>query len=688
MNTPLITPELVVLDGDIGATKENVISHLCSLVATSGRAEESGLIEAVLAREAQTVTGMPGGIAIPHCRAAAVKIGSLAFARLPQPVDFGAKDGPADLVFLIAADENSGKSHLKLLQKLARNLVNPLFLESLRKAETSEAVVEIISAVVQDKPVEAAAGADTESAGKVSSANKVSDPAVSEKAPLIVAVTSCPTGIAHTYMAADSLINAGKKKGLEVQVEPQGSGAIARLSDETIKTAKAVIFANDVPVQMRERFAGLPLVQTEVKKAISNPEALLDLALERAADPRAPQVQMTTTAGNSSKSTGEAEAQMGWARRIQKAVMGGVSYMIPFVAAGGLLIALGFLVAGYDVAYVAQEVVLKYSFFDLPGKVMHNNVPVSSTGLPLYLGSLFTFLGQQGMGFLVAALAGYVAFGLAGRPGIAPGFIGGAVSVLIGAGFLGGLVAGIIAGLIATWLANLHFPRWLAGLMPVVIIPLLTTLLVGAIMIVLLGHPLARLLVLLQNALQSMSGSSAVILGMVIGLMMCFDLGGPVNKAAYLFGTAGLSAASLSNTAPYQVMAAVMISGMVPPLAMALSTVIRPSLYSESERENGKAAWLLGASFISEGAIPFAASDPFRVIPSMMVGGAISGGLSMLLGVGLKAPHGGIFVIFAVDSWWAMLLSLLIGTIVAALLVSVLKTIHQRKSESAVAPIN
>ncbi len=363
--------------------------------------------------------------------------------------------------------------------------------------------------------------------------------------------------------------------------------------------------------------------------------------------------------------------------------MTGVSYMIPFVAAGGLLTALGFLVGGYDVSFVASNVATKFSLWNLPDAQTYQqngiDMLTDRAGLALYLGAVLATLGSLAMGFLVSALSGYIAFGLAGRPGIAPGFVGGAVSVSIGAGFIGGLVTGILAGLIAAWLASFRPPRWLAGLMPVVIIPLVTTLIVGALMLLVLGRPLAAVMTGLQTWLTGMSGASAILLGIVLGLMMCFDLGGPVNKAAYLFATAGLSAGT---QASWEIMAAVMAAGMVPPLAMALSTAVRPKLYTQAERENGTTAWLLGAAFISEGAIPFAAADPLRVIPSMMAGGAVTGALSMAFGVGSKAPHGGIFVLFAIDPIWGYVASIVAGTIVSALIVTALKG-HASRTRSA-----
>ncbi|MGO2754989.1 MAG: PTS fructose transporter subunit IIC, partial [Brachybacterium alimentarium] len=503
--------------------------------------------------------------------------------------------------------------------------------------------------------------------------------------PVLLAITSCPTGIAHTYMAAESLENAAKDKGVELHVETQGSGGITPFTEEQIAAASALIVAADVNISGRERFAGLPLVEHPVKRAISHGSEMIDEAVAATTDPSTRRVPTSGSAAkngeSSSSSSSSAANQQSWPRRIQGAVMTGVSYMIPFVAAGGLLMALGFLVAGFDVAFVAQDVATSFSLTSLPDHQTYESatgaVQTERAGLALYLGAVFFTLGDLGMGFLVAALSGYIAFGLAGRPGIAPGFIGGAVSVAVGAGFLGGLITGLLAGLIALWFTTLTPPRWLAGLMPVVIIPLVTTFVVGGLMLLFLGRPLATLMTALQDGLTSMSGSSAILLGVIIGLMMCFDLGGPVNKAAYLFATAGLSQGT---EASFQIMAAVMAAGMVPPLAMALSTVVRRKLYSPVERENGTTAWLLGAAFISEGAIPFAAADPLRVIPSTMAGGAVTGALIMAFSVGSQAPHGGVFVVFAISPVWGFLLAILAGTLVAAAAVTVLKELGRRKT--------
>ena len=701
-NKPLIIPELVALDAAAGPGKEDVIEFLATTVAGAGRASSpDGLAADAKKRESTAPTGIPGGIAIPHCRSAHVLAPSLGFARLAEPVDFGAADGQAaDLVFMIAAPDGADDFHLQLLAKLARGLMQSDFTDALRQAADAEEVARIVTGQVQPELLEGGGEAEdgtvSEAAGSADSAEgagaaksraaaATSAPAAGET--VIVGVSSCPTGIAHTFMAAEALEQAGKDRGITVAIEGQGSGKIDALDPDLIKRATAVIFAHDLPVKGRERFAGKPVIDVGVKAAVNDAGSLVDKALAAADDPSAARVP----AGGESSEESE-EGSEHWARRLQRSVMTGVSYMIPFVAAGGLLIALGFLLGGYDIALtpegadksVAEVVAHDYTLWSLPGSVEG----AAGSGLTLYLGSVFFLLGQAAMNFLVPALAGYISFGLAGRPGIAPGFVMGVVAVEVGAGFIGGLVGGILAGYFAAWLAGLSVPAWLRGLMPVVIIPLGTTLVVGAVMYLVLGLPLAALMTALQDGLTSMSGGgSAVLLGVILGLMMCFDLGGPVNKAAYLFGTAGLSAASASNTAPYEIMATVMAAGMVPPLAMSAATFLRSRLFTKAEVENGRSAWLLGLSFISEGAIPFAAADPLRVIPATMAGGAVTGAMTMAMHVGSRAPHGGVFVAFAITNFGGFLLAILAGAVVSTALVILLKGLgrHQGSKDGAAA---
>ena len=667
----LLTNPLVALDADLGATKEDVVARLAAMVADAGRATDgAGLTADAMAREGQSATGLPGGIAIPHCRSESVVTPSLAFARLAPKVDFGAPDGPADLVFLIAAPAGGESDHLTLLTALARALVRPDFTAALRAATSDDEVVALVDDAVGTKPAEqpAAPAQEREPAGE--STAPAAPSAATGDEPTIVAVTACPTGIAHTYMAADSLVAAGERAGVRVLVETQGSSTAKPLDAATIASADAVIFATDVGVRGRERFAGKPVVASGVKRAINDPDGMVSDALAAAGDPDAPRVKAETAAATAQAGSGDVH----WGVKLRQWLLTGVSYMIPFVAAGGLLIALGFALAGYQIADSGQDIALSNSLWNLP-----------AGGLDTYLGAVLFTLGSLAFGFLVPALAGYIAFAIADRPGIAPGFTVGILATTIGAGFIGGLVGGLIAGFAALWIGRLPIPAWGRGLMPVVVIPLFATMIAGGLMLLVLGRPLAAITEGLESWLNGMSGSSAILLGVVLGAMMAFDLGGPVNKAAYAFATAGLSAittGAVTGSAPLTIMAAVMAAGMTPPLAMALATVVRPGLFSAAERENGKAAWLLGLSFISEGAIPFAAADLLRVIPSMIVGSAAAGAIIMGAGVTLRAPHGGIFVFFAMQHVLWFLVALVVGMTLSALCVVVLKEIGARRTSS------
>ncbi|MFP5334995.1 MAG: fructose-specific PTS transporter subunit EIIC [Actinomycetes bacterium] len=651
----LITADLVALDAALGHDKSAVVRALAQRVADAGRsADPHGLSADVLAREAQSATGLPGGIAIPHCRSEHVSTATLAFARLQPPVDFGAPDGPADLAFLITAPAGGDADHLTLLTALARALVRPEFTRALRSASTPDDVVRLVSEVV--------APASEVSPSEVSPSELSSSvpAAAGDRQRTVVAVTACPTGIAHTYMAADSLVAAGERAGVRVVVETQGSSGSTPLGHDVISGADAVIFATEVGVKDRARFAGKPVISSGVKRAINEPDAMIREALHAADDPEATRVEGTAGAAAATSGAG----QVGWGTKLRQWLLTGVSYMIPFVAAGGLLIALGFLLGGYDITGPAQEIVTTNSLLDLP-----------EGGLSQYLGAVLFTLGALAFGFLVPALSGYIAYAIADRPGIAPGFTVGVVATTVGAGFIGGLVGGLLAGFTALAISRLGVPRWARGLMPVVVIPLVATLVSGGLMIMVLGRPLAAATSGLESWLGGLSGSSTLVLGAVLGLMMAFDMGGPVNKAAYAFAAAGLSGASVANETPLVIMAAVMAAGMVPPLALALATVVRPGEFSPAERENGKTNWLLGASFITEGAIPFAAADPLRVIPSIMLGAATTGAIVAVSGVTLRAPHGGVFVSFAIGGVAMFLLALVVGTVVGALAVLVAKRI-------------
>ena len=665
----LITADLVLLDENLGETRFDVIAKLAQAVVNAGRATDfEQLYAAAEARESKTDTGIPGGIAIPHCRSAAVTEPTLAMARPNPAVSFGAKDGPADLIFFIAAPDGADQAHLKLLSTLARSLMKKSFTASLREASSAEEIVELVNGAlgVGEKKAEAK---PAEAAPAASAASAQETPAASAPVKKIVAVTACPTGIAHTYMAADALKYAAEELGYDLKVETQGSSGNEKLTQADIDAADAVIFAVSVNVRERNRFAGKPFVESPVKRGIDEPKEMIAEALAEAENPNGARVAAAASSGEDSAGATEGA----WGSRIYKAVMTGISYMIPFVAAGGILVALGFVFEAITVPNLG----------DVNTKAILDSATLFNLGdvhWTLYLGAVLQTIGSFGLGLMVPALAAYIAYGLAQRPGIAPGFIAGSVALAVNAGFLGGIVGGILAGLIAYALGTLKLPRWLGSMMPVVITPLVTSLVTGLVMYLVLGAPLAWVMTTLQDWLTSMSGGSALLLGLILGAMMASDLGGPINKAAYLFATAGLSSGATVNQ---EIMAAVIISGMVPPLAMALATTLRPKLFNENERENGKAAWLLGASFISEGAIPFASADPARVIPSTIVGGAIAGAISMGAHVASPAPHGGIWIIGLAQNPLMFLAAVVAGTVVSAMLYVVLKSLGARSKASA-----
>lgn len=702
----LIAPELVLLDENLGDSRFDVIERLAHTIVKAERANDFDQLYAdAKARESKTDTGIPGGIAIPHCRSAAVTVPTLAMARPNPAVDFGAKDGPADLIFFIAAPDGADQAHLKLLSTLARSLMKKSFTASLREAKTPEEIVELVSGALgggnAKKDAKSTAAKDSAAAPAVGAASSQGDasaegsdkkaepaeakaaaqtePAGEDTAPAaakkkIVAVTACPTGIAHTYMAADALKYAAEDLGYDFKVETQGSSGNETLTQADIDEADAVVFAVSVNVRDRNRFAGKPYVESPVKRGIDEPEAMLNEALAEAENPNGKRVAAATSTAEDSSSAVEGS----WGTRIYKAVMTGVSYMIPFVAAGGIIVALGFMLEAVttpnlgDLNEAARKSILENSsLFNLNG-----------THWTLYLGVVLHTIGGFGIELMVPALAAYIAYGLAQRPGIAPGFIAGTVAVTVQAGFLGGIVGGILAGVVAYGLGTLKLPRWLGSMMPVVITPLVTSLIAGAVMYLLLGAPLAWVMSALQGWLTSMSGTSSLVLGLILGAMMASDLGGPINKAAYLFATTGLSNGGAVNQ---EIMAAVIISGMVPPLAMALATTLRPKLFTEPERENGKAAWLLGASFISEGAIPFASADPLRVISSSVVGGALAGAISMSAHVASPAPHGGIWIVLLSNNVLMFLVAVAAGTLLSALVYLVLKSIGAASKAEKVA---
>ncbi|MFF7789989.1 fructose-specific PTS transporter subunit EIIC [Streptomyces sp. NPDC007991] len=666
----MITADLVDLDLSAD-TKEAAARALAERMVALGRVTDlDGFLADVAAREAQMPTGLDGGIGIPHCRSEHVTEPTLAFGRSSDGIDFGAADGPADLIFLIAAPAGADDAHLTILSSLARQLMNTEFTEALRAVGDATDAAALIRGDEPGEPAEAGSEDPVASAGAASPAaatvtddtDSTDDTADAAERPFrIVAVTSCPTGIAHTYMAAESLENAGREAGVEVTVEPQGSAGFTRVDPSVIAAADAVIFAHDVPVREKERFAGKPTVDVGVKAGINRPAELIAEVREKAASG-----EVTSGSAPASPVERSGDAGEGYGTKLRKWLMSGVSYMVPFVAAGGLLIALGFAIGGYKV--------------DKAPSVMDHFMWAQADSWA----ALLFQIGGVAFGFLVPVLAGYIAYGMADRPGLVPGFVGGSIALTINAGFLGGLAAGLIAGGVVIAIQKVNIPAALRGIMPVVVIPLISSAIVGFLMFVVIGKPIAEAQKGMTDWLNGLSGSNAILLGALLGLMMCFDLGGPVNKVAYTFATAGIAVSNPSDSA-MKIMAAVMAAGMVPPLAMALATTVRGKLFTHTERENGKAAWVLGASFISEGAIPFAAADPLRVIPASMAGGAITGALSMAFATTLRAPHGGIFVVPLIGNPLLYLVAIAVGVCVTTALVVVLKGMRKPAPGAAAA---
>ncbi|MCK1796787.1 fructose-specific PTS transporter subunit EIIC [Streptomyces sp. XM4193] len=727
----VITADLVDLDLS-ATTKDEAARALAERMAGAGRVTDlEGFLADVAAREAQMPTGLDGGIGIPHCRSEHVAEPTLAFGRPRTPIDFGAADGPADLIFLIAAPAGADSDHLTMLSALARELVNTDFTDALRATDDPAHAAALIRGdrdedgderEGEDRPApegeegsqdgrsqggderdgddeptttsapgatdEPATPDTTRTTGGAAQVNSPAEPADSTPRPAatteddtraaapsaagpepaaepvapfrVVAVTSCPTGIAHTYMAAESLENAAAEGGYEIHVETQGSAGFERLDPDLIARADGVVFAHDVEVREKERFGGKPTVDVGVKAAINRPTELLDEVRQKAArgEPTAPAAASENEAGADSDH---------FATRLRTWLMTGVSYMVPFVAAGGLLIALAFAIGGYEITD-AKSVADHFAWLEADSWA-----------------ALFHQIGSTAFDFLVPVLAGYIAYGMADRPGLVPGFVGGALALSIEAGFLGGLAAGLLAGTVVRLIQRVRIPAALRGIMPVVVIPLISSAVVGFLMFVVIGKPIAGAQSALTDWLGSLDGNNAILLGALLGLMMCTDLGGPVNKVAYAFAAGGIAVANPSDGA-LNVMAAVMAAGMVPPLAMALATTVRARLFSRTERENGKAAWVLGASFITEGAIPFAAADPLRVIPSAMAGGAVTGALSMAFGATLRAPHGGVFVVPLIGSPLLYLVAIAAGTAVTTTLVLLLKGARRTSAAGSAAP--
>ncbi|MBK8437260.1 MAG: PTS sugar transporter subunit IIA [Austwickia sp.] len=676
----LITERQVVLDL-VAPDRHEATRTLAQTLVDTGRCTDlETFLADVRAREEKMATGLPGGIGIPHARSSAITEPSLVFGRPRDGIDWGAKDGPATVVFLIAAPEGGGDAHMQMLPKLARALMKKDFRAALAAATTPAEVVDIVNAEVAldapAKPTAAVPAVATDALAtpaKPDAAPAAAPAAETARGLRLVGVTSCPTGIAHTYMAAESLENAAKAAGHVMIVETQGSAGSTPLTPQQIAEADAVIFAHDLEVKDKGRFAGKPTVDVGVKKGISEGPELIHQAERLVAQWRSdPTKAAAAAAAASSGLTSKVDQQASTATKIRQWLMTGVSYMIPFVAAGGILIALSFMLAQIALGEQGAIEIVKYGI-NAEGQynVTQNFNPFSLTEWA----ALFFVIGAASFGFLVPILSAFIAFGIADRPGLTPGLVGGFIASTMGAGFLGGIATGFLAGFVARWVAGWKVHKGVRGIMPVIVIPLISTLVTGGLFLTVLGRPITLLMESLTRALNDMGGGSAVLLGLILGAMMGFDLGGPVNKVAYTFATTGLAAAGTATDAPQlKIMAAVMAAGMVAPLAMALATTLRPALFTEPERENGKAAWLLGASFISEGAIPFAAADPVRIMVSSVIGSAITGALAMGFGTTLRAPHGGLWVGLLIGNLVMFLLALLIGVAVMAAIVVALKS--------------
>lgn len=613
--TELLSKNTILLHVE-GSQKENAIDQLVDVLLSAGKISDRSKFKAeIVKREAQSTTGIGDGIAIPHAKTAAVKEAAIAFGKSVSGVDYESLDGkPAHLFFMIAAPEGANDTHLEALARLSGLLMKAEVRYELLKATTAEEIIETLNRYDQK---------EKEETGPLSKNNS------------IVAVTGCPTGIAHTYMAADSLKAKADEMGVNIKVETNGSGGAKNvLTKEEIDNATAVIVAADINVEM-ERFSGKHVIQAAVADGIRKPEQLIERALKQDAP------VYHGNGENNKKETGHTST----GKTIYKHLMNGVSNMLPFVVGGGILIAISFMF-GYNSAN--------------PNDPSYN--PIAA---------VIKAIGEDNaFALIVPVLAGFIALSIADRPGFAPGMVGGMMAASGGAGFLGGLIAGFLAGYLVLLLKKVFagLPKSLEGIKSILLYPLLGIAITGFLMHYVVNNPVAWINKEITHWLTGLGTGNAVLLGLVLGLMMAIDMGGPVNKAAYVFGT-GLLASGV-----YEPMAAIMAAGMVPPLAVAIATTIFKNKFNDQDKDAGKACYIMGASFITEGAIPFAAADPLRVIPSMMVGSGIAGALSMAFHIGLRAPHGGIFVAFLVENGpLKYLLAILIGSVVSALLIGFVK---------------
>ena len=653
--TDLLKPQSVLLNAD-PVTKADAIYTLGELMEKGGNLIDKGeYLAAVFAREESGSTGLGDGIATPHAKSAGVKEAGLAAMVVPHGVDFEALDGqPSRLFFMIAAPEGAADTHVEVLSQLAMMVIDPDFKEALIAAPTVERFLELVTAKEQgnfDPSVEgfiktAEPQAEESEASDASTAAVAAGTAAAvEKITIdnphydVLAVTGCPTGIAHTYMAAESLERKAKEMGISLKVEKNGaSGVKDALTAEEIEHAKCIIVASDRQVEMA-RFDGKPMIQTKVANGINKAEELL----REATAGTAPVYHASAADRESAEIAASASDSVG--RQIYKHLMNGVSHMLPFVIGGGILIALAFLFDTFDPA----------------------NPKNFGSGTPL--SGFLMQIGGASFGFMLPVLAGYIAMSIADRPGLVAGFVGGLLANQGGSGFLGALIAGFAAGYLVLLVKKLvsGLPQALEGTKPVLFYPVLGVLFIGLAITFVINPPVSALNHWLMDSLQSMGTTSRVLLGLIFGAMMSVDMGGPVNKAAYVIGTGALA------TGEYGIMAAVMAGGMVPPLAIALCTTFFPSRFTEAERKSGITNYIMGLSFITEGAIPFAAADPVRVLPACIIGAGTAGALSMFFECTLRAPHGGIFVVPTIGNPLLYLASIAIGSVIACIILALLK---------------
>ena len=635
----LLAPESICLNG-AAADKKDVLNQMVDLMAKSGKvSDKENYLAAVFTREEEGTTGVGDGIAIPHGRCTGVNKPGLAAMVLPQGVEYEALDDePVNLIFLIAAPEGAGNVHITILSKLSMMLMDDTFTESLRKAKSVEEFLNIIDAAETEK--------DDADAAKEKAAAQTDLAADKEKdnQKLILAVTACPTGIAHTYMAAESIEKAAKKKGYLVKVETRGSGGAKNvLTEEEIEAADGIIVAADTNVPM-DRFDGKALIECQVSHGINKADELIDTIVSG-------QAEIYKAAAPAKKSNSQSMSG-GVGHTIYKHLMNGVSHMLPFVVGGGILIAIAFLIDGLCVDLNALSAAERANFGTI--------TPIAAT---------FKTIGGVAFGFMLPILAGFIAMSIADRPGLVAGFVGGAIAANGTSGFLGALAAGFLAGFIVNLIKKVceKLPDSLEGIKPVLLYPIFGVLLMGLSMTFIIEPIVGVINTGLNNGLGSLSGMNAVLLGAILGGMMSIDMGGPFNKAAYVFGTASIAAGN------YNIMAAVMVGGMVAPCAIALATLLFKNKFTVEERKSGPTNFVMGLSFITEGAIPFAASDPLHVLPSCIVGSALAGALSMAFNCTLMAPHGGIFVFPVVGNPIMYVVALVAGTIVGAILLGILK---------------